>query len=77
MVKKLISFCVILSVCMLRVSAFEADSVSAECAVVLNLHTDEVFFEKNAQKSTRFLRQIEEKEVKDRLLGCFFAKKRH
>ena len=35
---------------MLRVSAFEADSVSAECAVVLNLHTDEVFFEKNAQK---------------------------
>ena len=50
MIKKLISFCVILSICVLRVSAFEAASVSAECAVVLNLHTGETLFAKNADK---------------------------
>ena len=50
MIKKLISFCVILSLCVLRVSALQADSVSAECAVVLNVHTGEVLFEKNATK---------------------------
>ncbi len=50
MIKKLISFCVILSMCVLRVSASETDSLSAECAVVLNASTGEVLFEKNAYK---------------------------
>ncbi len=50
MIKKLISFCVILSMCMLRVSAFDAGSLSAECAVVLNVHTGEVLLSKNADK---------------------------
>lgn len=50
MIKKLISFCVILSMCVLRVSASETDSLSAECAVVINASTGEVLFEKNAYK---------------------------
>ena len=50
MIKKLISFCVILSICMLRVSAFNDGSLSAECAVVINVQTGEVLFSKNADK---------------------------
>ncbi|MBR0349806.1 MAG: D-alanyl-D-alanine carboxypeptidase [Clostridia bacterium] len=48
MIKKLISFCVILSICVLRVSALNDRSLSAECAVVLNVQTGEVLFSKNA-----------------------------
>lgn len=50
MIKKLISFCVILSMCVLRVSAFNAGSLSAECAVVVNVHTGEVLLSKNGDK---------------------------
>ena len=50
MIKKLISFCVILSMCVLRVSAFNAGSLSAECAVVINVQTGEVLLSKNADK---------------------------
>lgn len=47
MIKKLISIFLILSMSVLRVSAFDVDSVSAECAVVLNVHTGEVIVAKN------------------------------
>lgn len=50
MIKKLISFCVILSMCVLRVSALNDRSLSAECAVVINVQTGEVLFSKNADK---------------------------
>ena len=47
MIKKLISFFIILSLSVIRVSAFDPGSVSAECAVVMNVHTGEVIFAKN------------------------------
>ena len=50
MVKKIISFLLMFSVCTLRVSALTADSVSAECAVVMNVQTGEVLFSKNPDK---------------------------
>ena len=50
MIKKLIIFFVILSLSALRVSAFDAGSLSAECAVVVNVLTGEVLFSKSADK---------------------------
>ncbi len=50
MIKKLISFVIILSLSVLRVSALSADVLSAECAVVLSEETGEVLFQKNAYK---------------------------
>ena len=47
MLKKLISILVILSMSVLRVSASEAITLSAECAVVINVHTGEVLYSKN------------------------------
>lgn len=47
MLKKLISILVILSMSVLRVSASEAFTLSAECAVVINVHTGEVLYSKN------------------------------
>lgn len=50
MFKKLISICVILSMSLLRVYASEAPTLSAECAVVVNVHTGEILYSKNAEK---------------------------
>lgn len=50
MFKKLISICVILSMSLLRVYASEAPTLSAECAVVVNVQTGEILYSKNAEK---------------------------
>lgn len=50
MIKKFISFFLILVFSSLRVSALNANDVSAECAVVLSEQTGEIIFEKNPHK---------------------------
>ncbi len=50
MIKKIISFIIILSLSVLRASALDGGDISAECAVVISQETGEVLFEKNAYK---------------------------
>lgn len=50
MIKKFVSLFLILIISTLRVSALNANDISAECAVVISEQTGEILFEKNPHK---------------------------